>query len=357
MEMNLTRRRQRQNPRGYGTRSNHAADETIVIEGGAGHTIDTDRLAEVLTGFVSRVGARATFHADGRAPFKTNIPKGDLATVRKIVKAVDQSPIPIHLATIDPLTAGGVVRGNPRGDYDHLDRLIDLARNARLISQPNSRFKARAHRIYKRLKQDPGDIGDLPNAIEGFAIAEAALGRGAGWLPEVQRIGFQIADLASGLTPVGIPATHRPVYAPAPPQAPENGDIAELQSKLGGRFTFRIYGSGPDISAYPLKGFSTDFENQQALKNAGFLISGIAGPQIIVRKMQTPRANPPMSTGDQFSALHRQLVPAFYRRWEESLEALGKTADPATAGYWRGKAEAYRDCADYVKLVLGAGPL
>jgi hypothetical protein len=54
----------------------------------------------------------------------------------------------------------------------------------------------RARRALKRAIADPGDCRGDAALLVGLAIAEAHIGRSAGWIPEVQALGCKIADLA-----------------------------------------------------------------------------------------------------------------------------------------------------------------
>jgi hypothetical protein len=45
----------------------------------------------------------------------------------------------------------------------------------------------RARRIYRRLRRDPGDLGGDLVFLMALAVAENEVGRGPGWIPEVQR--------------------------------------------------------------------------------------------------------------------------------------------------------------------------
>lgn len=45
----------------------------------------------------------------------------------------------------------------------------------------------RAKRIYRRLQKDPGDCGGDLLLLMALAVAESQVGRGPGWIPEVQR--------------------------------------------------------------------------------------------------------------------------------------------------------------------------
>ena len=51
----------------------------------------------------------------------------------------------------------------------------------------------RARYAYRRNLSDPGDCKDDLPLLAGLAVAEAMIGRRAGWIPEVQRIGCLIA--------------------------------------------------------------------------------------------------------------------------------------------------------------------
>lgn len=55
-------------------------------------------------------------------------------------------------------------------------------------------FRRRAHAAFVRNQSEPGDCAGLPLVLLGLSVAEAYVGRSAGWIPEVQRIGCQIAD-------------------------------------------------------------------------------------------------------------------------------------------------------------------
>jgi hypothetical protein len=51
---------------------------------------------------------------------------------------------------------------------------------------------------YKRNQADPGDSEGDDSLLFGLAVAEAFIGRCAGWIPEVQRIGCRIASWLDG---------------------------------------------------------------------------------------------------------------------------------------------------------------
>lgn len=83
-----------------------------------------------------------------------------------------------------------------------LSELFDLAIGVKLISplegnhrEHRLRAAARAHR---RLRRDPGDCGGDELLLKCLAVAEAVVGRGPGWIPEVQRIGCALARKAEG---------------------------------------------------------------------------------------------------------------------------------------------------------------
>lgn len=64
-----------------------------------------------------------------------------------------------------------------------------------LVRYPDRNALQRARRAFKRNQEEPGDCnGDLP-LLMGLAIAQAEVGVGPGWIPEVQRIGCEIAKL------------------------------------------------------------------------------------------------------------------------------------------------------------------
>lgn len=65
-----------------------------------------------------------------------------------------------------------------------------------LVRTPDKNSLQRARRAYKRNLDEPGDCqGDIP-LLAGLAIAQAEVGLRPGWIPEVQRIGVEIAKLA-----------------------------------------------------------------------------------------------------------------------------------------------------------------
>ena len=70
-----------------------------------------------------------------------------------------------------------------------------LAAQAGFVHPPDRNALQRARRALARNRAEPGDCaGDLP-LLAGLAVAEAEVGRGAGWLPVVQRKGVAIAQL------------------------------------------------------------------------------------------------------------------------------------------------------------------
>lgn len=63
----------------------------------------------------------------------------------------------------------------------------------RMLAFDRTLFRQRARRAFARNLAEPGDCaGNLP-LLAGLAVAEAEIGRVAGWIPEVQRIGCAIA--------------------------------------------------------------------------------------------------------------------------------------------------------------------
>lgn len=65
-----------------------------------------------------------------------------------------------------------------------------------LVSLPDDKAIRRAQRNFRRNLAEPGDCkGDIA-LLAGLAIAEVAIGRGEGWIPEVQRVGVKIAEMA-----------------------------------------------------------------------------------------------------------------------------------------------------------------
>lgn len=73
-------------------------------------------------------------------------------------------------------------------------RCINAARELQLIPCYGGNFKRRARAALKRNLAEPGDrAGDLP-MLAALAVAEAEVGRSAGWIPEVQRIACLILN-------------------------------------------------------------------------------------------------------------------------------------------------------------------
>lgn len=82
--------------------------------------------------------------------------------------------------------------------------IYEKAHHAGLVVLPsNDRLRAnaiqRARRAYARNLADPGDCKRDGALLVGLAIAFAHVGFGAGWIPETQRIGVQIANLINGM--------------------------------------------------------------------------------------------------------------------------------------------------------------
>lgn len=75
---------------------------------------------------------------------------------------------------------------------------INAAIRAKLISldtDNKKNFLARARRALHRNLNNPGDCAGDYALLIGLALAEAELGRGAGWIPVVQKLGCEIANL------------------------------------------------------------------------------------------------------------------------------------------------------------------
>jgi hypothetical protein len=53
----------------------------------------------------------------------------------------------------------------------------------------------RASAAYKRNQAEPGDCGEDISLLIGLAIAEAEIGVGPGWMPEVQKLGVYLAQI------------------------------------------------------------------------------------------------------------------------------------------------------------------
>jgi hypothetical protein len=73
-------------------------------------------------------------------------------------------------------------------------RCINSAQMLHLISTYDQNFKRRARAAFRRNLENPGDCAtDLP-MLAALAVAEAQVGRSAGWIPEVQRIAYLIVS-------------------------------------------------------------------------------------------------------------------------------------------------------------------
>lgn len=73
-------------------------------------------------------------------------------------------------------------------------RCINSAVMLKLISSYGKNFKRRARAAFRRNLANPGDCqNDLP-MLAALAVAEAEIGRHAGWIPEVQRIACAIVS-------------------------------------------------------------------------------------------------------------------------------------------------------------------
>jgi len=56
-------------------------------------------------------------------------------------------------------------------------------------------FVGRAEKAYRKNLQDPGDCAGDEFLLLGLSIAEADVGQGTGWIPEVQKIGVRYAEI------------------------------------------------------------------------------------------------------------------------------------------------------------------
>lgn len=56
-------------------------------------------------------------------------------------------------------------------------------------------FIARAKAAYRRNLENPGDCAGDKALLLGLSIAEAHIGTGPGWIPEVQRYGVNYAEI------------------------------------------------------------------------------------------------------------------------------------------------------------------
>jgi hypothetical protein len=52
----------------------------------------------------------------------------------------------------------------------------------------------RARRAYRRNLADPGDCKGDEKLLAALAVAEAEIGKRAGWIPEVQKMACSLAD-------------------------------------------------------------------------------------------------------------------------------------------------------------------
>ncbi len=59
-------------------------------------------------------------------------------------------------------------------------------------------FVNRAQKAYIRNKRNPGDCEGDTAALLGLSIAEAHIGTGQGWIPEVQKYGILYAEILEG---------------------------------------------------------------------------------------------------------------------------------------------------------------
>lgn len=76
-------------------------------------------------------------------------------------------------------------------------RLFNFAYRRGLIDcaiSNRKNFLSRARRALKRNLAAPGDCAGDPALLIGLSLAEAEIGRGAGWIPVVQKLGCEIAE-------------------------------------------------------------------------------------------------------------------------------------------------------------------
>lgn len=77
-------------------------------------------------------------------------------------------------------------------------RALCKAAIAKGIVAPYDRrnYLARANRALRKNLAEPGDVGgDDLHLLIGLALAQAEIGMRPGWIPEVQKLGCEIADL------------------------------------------------------------------------------------------------------------------------------------------------------------------
>lgn len=59
-------------------------------------------------------------------------------------------------------------------------------------------FISAAEKAYRRNLRNPGDCDGDTAALLGLSIAEAHIGTGPGWIPEVQKYGILYAEILEG---------------------------------------------------------------------------------------------------------------------------------------------------------------
>jgi len=79
----------------------------------------------------------------------------------------------------------------------NIPKLYRQASNAGHVRFPDRNALQRARRAYAKNLAEPGDCGNDDCLLAGLAIAQADVGVRPGWIPEVQRIGCNIATIAS----------------------------------------------------------------------------------------------------------------------------------------------------------------
>lgn len=76
-----------------------------------------------------------------------------------------------------------------------LTQIYYKASESGLVRSPDRNALQRARRAFKRNQEEPGDCNGDIALLAGLAIAQAEVGVRPGWIPEVQRIGCEIAKM------------------------------------------------------------------------------------------------------------------------------------------------------------------